>query len=142
MICFWSLGFLNSDASGWGIIIMVGVACDTKLANTENLRVFNLNNLPSKKLLLNGLQYCAGIQQHFVDVAATPRHVRTRLADGLEHLDNQQPFDPRQPATLALVHLQSKKKHGNTIAIIIFFENFQKYMRAGDQKHNILSEWP
>ena len=106
MICFWSLGFFNNDAGGRVIIIiiiMVGVACDTKLANAGDLRVFILNKLPSKKLPLNGLQYRAGIQQHFVDVAATPRHVCTRLADGLEHVDNQRPFDPRQPATLALV---------------------------------------
>ena len=36
------------------------------------------------------------------------------------------------------------KTHGNTIAIIIiiFLENFLKYMRAGDQKHIILLEWP
>ena len=101
-----------------------------------------MNNLPSKKLPLNGLQYHAGIQQHFVGVAATPRHVRTRLADGLEHIDNQRPFDPRQPATLALVRLQSKKSTTIAIIIIIFFENFQKYMRAGDQKHIILLEWP
>ena len=72
MICFWSLGFFNSDAGGRVIIIiiMVGVACDTKLANAGDLRVFNLNNFPSKKLPLNGLglQYRAGIQQHFVGV--------------------------------------------------------------------------
>ena len=88
---------------------MVGVACETKLASAGDLRVFNLNNLPSKKLPLNELQCRAGIQQHFVDVAATPRHVRARLADELEHVYNQRPFDPRQPATIALVRLQSIK---------------------------------
>ena len=108
MIYFWSLGFFNINVGERVIIIIiiVGVACDTKLANAGDLRVLNLNNLPSKKLPLNGLQYRAGsytcIRQHFVSVATTPRHLRTRLADGLEHLDNQQPqFDPMQPATLA-----------------------------------------
>ena len=41
MICFWSLGFFNSDAGGRVIIIiiiMVGVACDTKLTNAGDLR--------------------------------------------------------------------------------------------------------
>ena len=88
MICFWSLGFFNSDAGGRVIIIviiMVGVACEIKLANVGDLRVFNLNNFASKKLILNGLQYRTGIQQHLVGVAATPRLVRTRLADELEH---------------------------------------------------------
>ena len=64
MLCFWLSGFFNSDADGRVIIIiiMVGVACETK---SRNLRVSNSKNFPSKKLLLNGLQYHAGIQQHF-----------------------------------------------------------------------------
>ena len=76
MICFWSLGFFNSDAGGRVviIIIMVGVACEIKLANAGDLGVFNLNNLPSKKLPLNGLQYRAGIQQHLVGVAGSFRY--------------------------------------------------------------------
>ena len=56
--------FLNSDAGGRVIIIiiLVGVACVTK---SLNLRVPNSKNFPSKELLLNRLQYHAGIQQHF-----------------------------------------------------------------------------
>ena len=57
-------GFFNSDAGGRVIIIiiiMVGVACETK---SRNLRVSNSKNFPSKKLLLYGPQYHAGIQQH------------------------------------------------------------------------------
>ena len=58
MLCFWLSGFFNSDAGGRAIIIMLGVACETK---SRNLRVSNSKNFPSKNLLLNGLQYHAGI---------------------------------------------------------------------------------
>ena len=45
------------------LLLWVGVACETK---SRDLRVFNSNNFRSKKL--NGLQYHAGIQQHFIRV--------------------------------------------------------------------------
>ena len=64
--------FLNSDAGGragyyyyyygwvWPARLKVEIA--------EDLRVFNSNNFPSKKLPLNGLQY--HIQQQFIRVYA------------------------------------------------------------------------
>ena len=59
--------FFNSDAGRRVIIIiiMMGVACETK---SRNIRVSNSKNFPSEKLLLNGLQYHAGIQQYFIGV--------------------------------------------------------------------------
>ena len=63
MLCFWLNGFFNSDAGGRAGYYYYYYGW---VWPARDLRVFNLNNFRSKKL--NGLQYHAGIQQHFICV--------------------------------------------------------------------------
>ena len=79
-----------------------------KVEIAGDLRVSNLKNFPSEKLLLNGFQYHAGIQQHstgciYACVASylVRTYISSRLVDDLEYFDNQRPFDPMQLARLA-----------------------------------------
>ena len=67
MLCFWLSGFFNSDAGRRVIIIiiMVGVACKTKIRRSQGLQ---LEYFFIEKLPLNGFQYHTGIQQHFSGV--------------------------------------------------------------------------
>ena len=113
-----------------------------KLEIAGDLTVFNSNNFHRKATFKQTSVPRWYLAIFYRCTYACSQLLSSYLASRLVDFDNQRPLtlcDRLDQCLCASVY----KKYGTMIAIIIiiFWGNFLKYMRVGDQKH-ILLEWP